>query len=492
MAVAAQLLLVTDDGALQAAVSRTKPPGARLACITAGEWRAGCNVPARQIWIDLDAVPSLSSTDATITTCFVSAARTVPQPVSGPQQILKPAPAHVLNRLWASLLGPAWPRNTSLQLDEGWLPPWTRTLLHGDYARLRRQLVDELPTRLGYRSGALFLPDPAGARLLCAESSSANVVESAARAVEDETRAEQVRAAGCCLRFLRSEWTWDEPAREIDDVAAPSTCFAPLLHMDQVVGVLKLDRPLGTRCVLCAAEQAALWRCLGAALTLVRDYAAACSEARIDALTGLYNYRWLRDALGAELRRAERFGAPLSVLSIDVDRLKEINDSRGHAAGDAALRQIAARIVACLRQFDAAARVGGDEFLVLLPSTDQAGAQQAAQRLLMRLMEAPAAVSGGELRLSASIGVAQAARSGTALELLEAADQAMYAAKRNGGGRIITASSTQTELTSRTARDTVHYKDPALASPAPTPVRPATDIELEVLSAQPRHSAHSD
>lgn len=478
MAVAAQLLLVTDDGALQAAVSRTKPPGARLTCITAGEWRAGCSVRARQIWIDLDAVPTVGSTDATIATCFGSAVRAVSQPVSGPQRILKPAPAHVLKKLWASLLGPARPRNTPLQEDEGWLPPWTGTLLHGDFARLRRQLVDELPARLGYRSGALFLPDPAGARLLCAESSSANVVEFATLAIEDEARAEQVRAAGRCLRYLRSEWTWDEPALEIDEIAAPGTWFAPLMHMDQVVGVLKLDQPLGTRCVLCAAEQAALWRCLGAALTLVRDYAAACSEARIDALTGLYNYRWLRDALGAELRRAERFGAPLSVLSIDVDRLKEINDSHGHAAGDAALRQFAARIVACLRQFDAAARVGGDEFLVLLPSTDQAGAQQAAQRLLTRLMDVPAAVSGGEMRLSASIGVAQAARSGTALELLEAADQAMYAAKRNGGSRISTAATTRTEINPRITRDTVHYKDPAPGAPLPTPAAPMPPIEV--------------
>jgi diguanylate cyclase (GGDEF)-like protein len=155
------------------------------------------------------------------------------------------------------------------------------------------------------------------------------------------------------------------------------------------------------------------------------------SEARIDALTGLANRRALEEVLAAEISRAQRFAHQLAVVLLDLDRFKEINDSFGHAAGDVMLREVSRLLTSLARQGDTVARWGGEEFVVVLPETDLAGARRFAERLRRTIEEH----SVGEMQTSASCGVAPMLPEDSVEELLGAADQALYQAKSNGRNR---------------------------------------------------------
>lgn len=161
-------------------------------------------------------------------------------------------------------------------------------------------------------------------------------------------------------------------------------------------------------------------------------------SARRDALTGALTRSALEDVATDELARSRRHGLPLSLLLLDIDHFKMVNDQHGHAAGDAALRQFAAAVRRCLRREDVFGRLGGEEFCALLPSTAVAGAAQLAERI--RQSVANLAVEAGSHRLSlkVSIGVASLGEHGGSWdELVNQADRAMYAAKRAGRNRVI-------------------------------------------------------
>jgi diguanylate cyclase (GGDEF)-like protein len=155
------------------------------------------------------------------------------------------------------------------------------------------------------------------------------------------------------------------------------------------------------------------------------------SEARIDALTGLANRRAFEEILAAEISRAQRFAHQLAVVLLDLDRFKQINDSFGHTAGDVMLRAVSRLLISLARQGDTVARWGGEEFVVVLPETDLAGARRFAERL-RRAIEAH---SVGDMQTSASCGVATMLPEDSVEELLGAADQALYQAKSNGRNR---------------------------------------------------------
>ncbi|HEX4323502.1 MAG TPA: GGDEF domain-containing protein [Gaiellaceae bacterium] len=155
------------------------------------------------------------------------------------------------------------------------------------------------------------------------------------------------------------------------------------------------------------------------------------SEARIDSLTGLANRRAVEEILAAEISRAQRFAHQLAVVLLDLDRFKEINDSFGHAAGDVMLRAVSRLLTSLARQGDTVARWGGEEFVVVLPETDPAGARRFAERL-RRTIEAH---SVGEMETTTSCGVASMLPEDTVEDLLGAADQALYLAKTNGRNR---------------------------------------------------------
>jgi len=152
-----------------------------------------------------------------------------------------------------------------------------------------------------------------------------------------------------------------------------------------------------------------------------------------DSLTGLYNRHKLQDSLDTELERAKRYSRPLSVIMIDMDKLKVINDTSGHAAGDEALKLVARSIQRSIRKVDLGTRFGGDEFIVLLPEADREEAAAVAKRI----REAILAVEFESGKLSVSMGVVQW-HSGfeTSKDFVHAADEAMYLAKRSEGEKL--------------------------------------------------------
>ena len=157
-----------------------------------------------------------------------------------------------------------------------------------------------------------------------------------------------------------------------------------------------------------------------------------------DELTGLYNVRYLNSRLAEEYKRAERHRDPLALAMVDVDRFKHVNDTLGHEAGDAVLRELSARLRRSVREIDVVTRYGGEEFVVLLPSTHLSGALVVADRIAKSLREAPFAVGGREVAITASIGLALYPSRGvhSKEELLRSADRALYRAKDEGRDRI--------------------------------------------------------
>ncbi|HEU4976950.1 MAG TPA: diguanylate cyclase [Baekduia sp.] len=157
--------------------------------------------------------------------------------------------------------------------------------------------------------------------------------------------------------------------------------------------------------------------------------------ARTDPLTGLLNRRGFDEALDVELERAARLGSPASLLIVDLDHFKRINDHLGHRSGDAVLRSFAVALTASKRKFDIAGRIGGEEFALLLPGTDATGAFLVAERFRRSVREQLVGVDGP---LTASIGVGAFPADGRDAEtLLHHADEAMYAAKHLGRDRVV-------------------------------------------------------
>lgn len=179
------------------------------------------------------------------------------------------------------------------------------------------------------------------------------------------------------------------------------------------------------------------------AITIANLFENLKKEAVTDSLTELYNRRYFNQALQKELERAQRLQQPFSLVSLDLDYLKKINDTYGHFFGDLAIRTIADILKKNARSIDVPSRLGGEEFSVLLPGVDSKGAMVAAERIR-------AAIEAQELdtigHITASVGVATFPEHSIKLdELLDMADQAMYKSKINGRNRVTLAKSSQDE-----------------------------------------------
>ena len=178
-------------------------------------------------------------------------------------------------------------------------------------------------------------------------------------------------------------------------------------------------------------------------ILMAKDRADAANRhlARHDELTGLANRRMLLQTLARDVARAIRARQPYALLLLDVDHFKAINDTHGHAAGDAVLQHLAGLLRQRLRAQDLAGRWGGEEFLLLLPGTDSGGGQIAAEKLRHMVAQSPCTFQGKSIAFTISIGrCTEALEPGDQPEhLIAAADEALYAAKREGRNRVESA-----------------------------------------------------
>jgi diguanylate cyclase (GGDEF)-like protein len=239
--------------------------------------------------------------------------------------------------------------------------------------------------------------------------------------------------------------------REIDRVShkrrrlryrTDSFIAMPLVSGGQVLGVMATtdrrdDKPFTSQDVSVLRAAAA-----PAALALSREVALAQAEqhaltAAIDPLTGVFNRRHLESRLEEELQRSRRHSHSLAFLMLDIDDFKQINDSYGHLAGDAVVRDVADILRRSVRVFDVCARFGGDEFAIIMPGSGIESANMVAARI-RDLIETYHPTEAGleNLKLTVSIGLAVASPDMSIRELIDHADRAMFAAKHAGKNRV--------------------------------------------------------
>jgi len=222
----------------------------------------------------------------------------------------------------------------------------------------------------------------------------------------------------------------------LDQCSSQSLIAAPLLNENRLVGVLIVHqcgkmrqwKPSEIQLVAAIADQVAI------AITHAHLFAQVKHQAITDGLTTLYNHIYFKNRLNEELRLAQRKGTSCSLLMIDLDKLKQINDKFGHPVGDAAIRNIAAILKTLLRSGDTAARYGGEEFGVILPETSLLEAALIADRLCTQIRSTPVPGLG---RITVSIGAASYPKHASNLEdLVERADKALYVAKNSGRDQV--------------------------------------------------------
>lgn len=239
------------------------------------------------------------------------------------------------------------------------------------------------------------------------------------------------------------------------------TARSPLDQRERVYGLSRLDHfPFVTLVGYDKARALEGWRqrawqfalayatLVALSVALLRAHLRAITQGRAlhalattDSLTGIANRRQLCDIGEQETRRAQRYGKPMAVLMIDVDRFKQINDRWGHPSGDRVICHIADQLRHTLRVVDSYGRLGGEEFAAVLPETDADGAIQVAERLRLAIeaSEAARADDGQVIRHTASIGVVALTPQDTDFEaLLQRADRALYRAKASGRNRVAT------------------------------------------------------
>lgn len=213
-----------------------------------------------------------------------------------------------------------------------------------------------------------------------------------------------------------------------------------------VVPLIAQKKEFGWFCVFSAREELAsaemdflglFAKQIEMAITIADLFQAVREQAVTDALTGLYNRRYFEEALEKEVQRAKRQKQPFSIIGIDLDYLKSINDTYGHTYGDLAIKTIADVLKSNARSVDVPARIGGEEFNVLLPGINSEGAMAAAERIRKSIEKAEIDTVG---HITGSLGVATYfEHSENKEELLELTDQAMYTSKREGRNRVTLA-----------------------------------------------------
>jgi diguanylate cyclase (GGDEF)-like protein len=211
----------------------------------------------------------------------------------------------------------------------------------------------------------------------------------------------------------------------------------------------------------------------GPIMRVLGDFRRVASQAAVDSLTGLANRRTLDEELVLEWRRAQRVGDSLAFVLLDLDDFKTVNDGHGHQAGDAVLRAVGETLGQGVRQVDLAGRYGGEEFALILPETDLAGALRLAERLRARLEATAVELPSGEtLTATASFGVAVSHGLSSPEQLIAAADEELYAAKAAGKNRVFprrasTGGGTEREPERRRPQKTAPKRRAAARKPKP-------------------------
>ena len=281
--------------------------------------------------------------------------------------------------------------------------------------------------------------------LLCAGSQVSSQALAAALVLSAAIAWTLLRSVQCAYPGIKQEHDAAVACALLSPQMAGAALFALRLGggfvQPQVVAQpIQVDNPFNLAVVLLLLLLGLLGHGALAMMVMMRLTAKLRRLSQRDALTGLLNRaEWSRQ-VSAQHRWLARFGEPFAVLLIDIDHFKRINDSLGHAAGDAALVTLSQLLVSSARQVDIVGRLGGEEFGILLPRADPVAALRAAERLRQTLAAAQFAWRGQPVQMTVSVGVAIGSDADeTPAELLERGDRALYQAKREGRNRSVVA-----------------------------------------------------
>lgn len=233
--------------------------------------------------------------------------------------------------------------------------------------------------------------------------------------------------------------------RHVTETEVQASACIPLMSRDESFGSLYLALPSGSHDARISPEELSLAHRIADRLALALSNLRLAQELRAqsiqDPLTGLFNRRYLDPTLDRELANARRYSLPLSVVSLDADHFKSFNDRFGHDAGDLVLKRLAEQMVATVRSSDIACRLGGEEFVLVLPGADTNAAQARAEELRQRVAALDLEYHGRGLgSITVSLGVATIpGHADTKETLLRKADAALYRAKKEGRNRVMVA-----------------------------------------------------
>lgn len=313
-----------------------------------------------------------------------------------------------------------------------------------DVSALQTALVQAVHTRLGYEVVALYVADkPRGGLVLAAHVGLGVSLEDI-----DAGRVRFARGVGVVghVASTRSSFRAATDGSESEQPGAPaqavrSELAAPLLAGRKLLGVLDVgSAELGGFDELDVITLESVADYAAVALQNARAHEMLAERATTDVLTDTLNHRALIEHLDTEVGRARRFRRHLSVLFLDLDHFKRVNDTYGHEAGNVVLRDLAQLVGSSLRAVDALGRYGGEEFVAVLPETESHEAVRVAERLRAAVAAHDFKLNGG-VKLTVSIGVATSPENGeTGPDLLRSADRALYHAKDSGRDRVHAAS----------------------------------------------------
>jgi diguanylate cyclase (GGDEF)-like protein len=320
------------------------------------------------------------------------------------------------------------------------ITPLARQINCLDIHRIATICVRKIPKLLGARLASLYVLDESNDMLHLQKCNHPYLINKIVSLNQNPPSAMVLAARSSKLIHINDIESHTEPAirksqRPFSDNYGTKNCIiVPLLCQDKVVGVLNLsDKPVAqgfTREDIALVEL--LGQLVGASIGNIALFERIQHQARTDGLTGLVNHRTFYEVLEKELWRSKRYGEQISLIMVDVDNLKQINDKFGHRAGDKAIKEVSNRIQQSIRQIDTAARYGGDEFAIILPNTSLTDAAVVAERMVNVVAGSHIEWRKDTIPISISVGLGQYDAEDSPDDIASRTDKALYAAKQAG------------------------------------------------------------